>query len=251
MQFDEDIDERPELAGGPFQDEMRPPEKGFTLEVAGEPPAPLGPEELYKRGRILFLHNPAYVSVFLDTVAACDGEVRTLGELEERIAALPGYAKHKNPPYFPISWLRDAGALEELYLDAEGNIYEAKDVEALDEDAFDDLVAQYAYRTTDNGRKLAEEFRPANRIAELFDHEPERKETYFKLLSFLRQKRAFSEVEHFMRERDVQMFTTEDGELIQPSTFVDKLGAAGVINFDGGWVITEEGKELLDATENE
>ena len=251
MQFDDDIDERPMFGDVPGQDDRdRGPMKAFTVEVAAEPPAPLTAEELLQRGRTLFLHNPAYTRVFLDTVAACDGTVRTLDELEERIAALPGYAKHKNPPYFPVSWLRDAGALEELYLDAEGKLYEAKDVEALDEDAFDDLVVQYAYRTTENGRTLADEFSPARRLAGLLDREPARRETYLALLEFLREKRIFPEVEHFLRGRGLQTLTAEDGTLLQPSLFVDKLGETGAIEFDGGWTITTEGKELLDSIGN-
>ena len=248
MQFDDDIDERFPFADGPEQDgPERGPAKAFTVEVSKEPPAPLSAEELYQRGRTLFLHNPAYISVFLDTVAACNGEIRTLSQLEERIAALPGYAKLKNPPYFPVSWLRDAGVLEELYLDAEGKVYEAKDVEALDEDTFDDLVAQYAYRTSDLGRKLAQEFSPKRRLAELFEHEPARKEVYLELMAFLREKRSFPEVEQHLRGCDPQILTTEDGTKIQPSMFVDKLGAAGAVSFDGGWMITAEGKEMLDA----
>ena len=248
MQFDDDIDERFAFADGAEQDGRGSGfGKGYTVEVNKEPPVPPSPEERYQRGRMLFLHNPAYIHVFLDTVAACDGEIRTLNELEERISALPGYAKLKNPPYFPVSWLRDAGVLEELYLDAEGKVYEAKDIEALDEDAFDDLVAQYAYRTTDLGRNLAQEFSPARRLAELFEHEPARKEVYLELMTFLCKKRSFPEVEQHLRVHDPQILTTEDGTKIQPSMFVDKLGAAGAVSFDGGWMITAEGKEMLEA----
>ena len=251
MDYSDDIDERPMPMGIPAQDEDgRGMQQGYTVEVNKEPPAPLTPEERYERARTLFLHNPAYSQTFLDTLATCDGQIRTLGELEERIAALPGYAKHKTPPYFPVSWLRDADALEELYLDADGNAYEAKDVENLDEDAFDDLVAQYAYRTTDNGRKLAREFSPASRLAGLFDHEPARKEAYLELMAFLREKRSFPEVERHLRGCDPGILTTEDGTMIQPSMFVDKLGAAGAVEFDGGWMITAEGKEMLDTIEN-
>lgn len=220
---------------------------GFTVEVSKEPRAPLSPEELYERGRTLFLHNPAYVSVFLDAVAACDSTICTLGDLERRIASLPGYEKLKNPPYFPVSWLHEAGALEELYLDAAGNVYEAKDVETLDEDAFDDLVAQYAFRTTENGRRLAGEFSPQRRLARLLEAEPARRETYLELLGFMREKRDFSQIERLLRGRDVLTLTAEDGVTLQPSVFVDKLEAAGAISFDGGWMITVGGKEMLDA----
>ncbi len=247
MQFDDDIDERFPFADGPEQDgPERGPAKAFTVEVSKEPPAPLSAEELYQKGRTLFLHNPSYTSVFLDTVVACNGEIRTLSQLEEHIAALPGYAKHKNPPYFPVSWLRDAGALEELYLDAEGKVYEAKDIAELDEDAFDDLVAQYAYRTTESGRLLAQEFSPARRLAALLEEEPARKETYLDLLAFLGSKRSFSEIDRFICEHHGQMLTAEDGTKIQPSVFIDKLGTTGAVEFDGGWMITAEGKEMLD-----
>ena len=219
---------------------------GFTVEVAKAPRPPLSEEELYERGRTLFLHNPSYMNVFLDTVDACDGEIHTLGELEERIASLPGYAKLKNPPYFPVSWLKEAGALEELYLDANGKIYEAKDLVALDEDAFDDLVEQYAFRATDNGRKLVSEFSPMRRLASLLEGEPARRDTYLEVLEFLREKRSFAEIERLLRGRDVLTTTAEEGVTLQPSMFVDKLEAAGAIAFDGGWMTTAQGKEMLD-----
>lgn len=249
MRFDDDIDERPMFADtSALEGERdRGPMPAYTVEMAKEPAAPLSAEELYQRGRTLFEHNPAYTGVFLDTVAACDGRVCTLGELEARIEALPGYAKHKNPPYFPVSWLRDVGALEELFLDAAGTVYEAKDLEALDEDAFDDLVAQYAYRTTDNGRKLAEEFNPARRLAALLEKEPARKEAYLDLLGFLREKRSFSEIDRFLCECHAHNLTAQDGTTVQPSMFIDKLGTTGAVDFDGGWMMTKEGKEMLDA----
>ena len=120
----------------------------------------------------------------------------------------------------------------------------------MDEDAFDDLVAQYAYRTTDNGRALAAEFAPARRLTELFEAEPARKEVYLELLGFLRTKRSYPEVEYHLRSRNVQTFTTEDGTPLQPSLFIDKLGETGAVAFDGGWMITPEGKETLDSIGN-
>lgn len=237
-----------------YQDEQDEQEHGrddgFTVEVAKEPRAPLSAEELYERGRTLFLHNPSYTSVFLETVAACDGEARELSELEEFIASLPGYAKLKNPPYFPVSWLCEAGALEELYLDAEGKVYEAADVEELDEDAFDDLVAQYAYRTSDLGRKLRSEFGVDQRLAKLLESEPNRKETYLELLDFMRVKRDFVEIERLLRGHDASVLMGENGMPVKPSLFIDKLGTTGAIAFDDGWMTTAEGKEMLESIVN-
>lgn len=240
---DYDVDER-----GGKGDKALPT---YTQEMAKEAPAPLTEEELYERGQRLFLHNPLYHRVFLEILNKCDGSVCALGELEEFVAGLPGYSKLKNPPYFPVSWLRDAGALEELYLDAEGKVYRPKDVENLTEDELDDLVDQYAFGITELGRKLSEEFSPKRRLAELLEAEPARKDTYLELLDFLRQKHGFADIQALLEGRDVLVLTAEEGTPLQPSLFIDKLNETGAVAFDGGWMITAEGKEMLDSIRKE
>ena len=237
----------PQNMGVDAADTIRGPQKGFTVEVHTQERTPLTEEEKLDRARTLLQHNPSYTRVFLNVLGACDGTAHTLGSLEETIAAMPSYEKLKNPPFFPVHWLHQAFALEEMYLDAQGNLLSAADVAGLDEDAFDDLVAQYAYRTTETGRAVALEFSPARRIQRLLLDEPVRRDTYIELMGFMRQKRSFSEVEALLRGREILSFSAEDGVTVQPSMFVDKLESVGAIAFDGGWETTKEGKELLES----
>lgn len=202
-------------------------------------------EERRAKADVLFRHNPGYRQTFLAILKACEREPQALSDLEEMVAAGPGYEKLRQPPFFPISWLHEAGCLEEQYLDHEGRLYRASDVEDLTEDELDDLVATTAYETTEAGLAVRELFSPARKLTALLDDEPDRADLYQELLDYLQEKKSFAQIEVLIRGRDELITTARDGVKLQPSLFVDKLEAAGVIAYDGGWQITSEGKELL------
>ncbi len=204
-------------------------------------------DEKVSRASKLVNHNPSYRLVFLKIIAACVDTAQSLSDLEQLVAAQPGYSKLRQPPYYPIAWLHQNYALEEMYLDAQGKLYTQADVKDLSEDEFDDLVAAYAYRVTEEGIRVAEIFSPSRRLSELLQEEADRGGVYLELLEFLREKRGFAQVETLLRGRPELKDTAKNGQTLQPSMFVDKLEAIGVIDFDGGWQITAEGRELLDS----
>ena len=216
-----------------------------------ERPAELSFDAKLERASTLLHHNRAYRPAFRAIIRRCDGSVCPLDELEELVGALPGYEKLKQPPYFPIHWLAEAYALEELYLDAEGAAHTADELAGLSEDEFDDLVTAFAYRTTEVGRAVAEQFAPQKKTARLLEDEPERYDLYIELLEFLEETRTFAQIGTLLRDRPIPASPLAENASPKPSVLVDKLEEAGAIAFDGGWHITSEGKELLDSIRRE
>lgn len=207
-------------------------------------------EENVQRTETLLKHNPSFRHVFRRILKQCENGAVILSDLEELVANQPNYAALKTPPYYPIHWLNETFALEELYLNEQGVLLTADDVTGLSEDEFDDLVVTYAYRTTDIGTEAARRFSPNEKLKQLLKDEQDRTSTYLEVLHFLeKEKKSFASIEALLRNRPVLQNTSRDGVKLQPSLFVDKLEATGVIAYDGGWCLTPEGKEMLATLE--
>jgi hypothetical protein len=192
--------------------------------------------------------NPLYRPVLFRILTYCDGARRELPELEEYVAALPEFAQSTHPQYFLIMWLAESDALDMFEIDAEGAVLSDERKAGLSADEIDDLVEGWSFETNEIGRAVIGEFEPRQRLLELLTSVPERYETYVEVLGFLEKRRSFAEVDALLRGRDVLMVGREPGDRpLQPSVFVDKLAAYGGINFNNGWMVTKEGKELLDA----
>ncbi len=208
-------------------------------------------EEKVERALKLVRQNPNYRKIFYRILKRCRGEAQPLDDLEQFVDAQPGYAYLKQPPFFPVHWLEQAWALEEAYIDAQGNLYFASDVEDLSEDEFDDLVAQYAYLTTDVGEVALKEANPVRKLEELFAKEPERAGLYVEILQFASSTRSFAEINRFVREWAKSNGATVGEGGIMPNVLVDRLAEADGVVFDEGWQTTEEGKEFLESREEE
>jgi hypothetical protein len=197
--------------------------------------------------RKLFVQNSASRNLLYSILAHCAPQRRELHELEEFIQASPEFQTTTQPPYFLIKWLVEAGSLDEVALDEAGEDITPERVVGLTEDEVYDLIGAYTYATNDVGRAIIEEFNPKHRLITLLDIAPDRYDTYVEVLGFLTQRRTYMEVDELLRGRPVLLSGRQPGDRpMQPSVFVDKLAAAGGIGWDEGWIITEEGKELLD-----
>jgi hypothetical protein len=178
-------------------------------------------------------------------------ERRDLSDIEDRIAGYPEFKTATRDQYSLITELVTHYGLEIFELDKAGNPVLEADKAGLSENEVDDLVLSYAYQTTEVGRVVNDRFDPKRRLVELFDIVPQRYGTYIEILEFLRDKHSFAEVDSLLRGRDILFSEREAGDrAIQPSVFIDKLERAGGIFFNGGWQITEAGKELLATSTN-
>jgi hypothetical protein len=173
-----------------------------------------------------------------------------LFDLEELIQTMPEYKAATQPPHYLIEWLIGSGALSFTEVDAEGVPVTDERREGKTEDEIDDMVADIIIDITDTGREALAAFDPQQRLTNLLQEVPERYGAYIELLSFLTEKRSYKEIDGLLRDQPVLMSGRATGDRpMQPSVFVDKLAAAGSIIFDDGWIITPEGRAVLEAVQ--
>lgn len=209
--------------------------------------AGLSYEQKVEKACALLLQNPNSRPILYRILKICVPQRLRLNELEHEIQQQPEFSGVVHPPYFLIQWLVDVKALDAFDLDESGNDVSSEQLEGLTGDEADDLVADTAFKTSDIGLDVIEEFSPQSRLLELLDMAPERYDTYIEVLEFLTKKRPFSEVDQLLRGRDVLMSGSNSDDIpMQPSVFIDKLASSGGIINNNGWQITPEGKELLE-----
>lgn len=179
-------------------------------------------------------------------------ERKGLRETEDMIAACPEFAKATLSQYHLIQVLVKAQGLTELMLDEDDNIVTEDQLEGLTEDEADDLVAAFAYETTEVGKTFYNQHTPLKRMAELFDKEPKRAATYREVLEFcVDNTPSYNDINSLLEGRDI-LFEDVPANVnqIQPSVFLDKLEKAGGLVYEkgSGWKTTEKGKEFLEKT---
>jgi hypothetical protein len=183
--------------------------------------------------------------------ATAPGPLR-LFDLEELVLALPEFKKATQPPYFLIEWLVETGALSFTEVDAEGLPITDERREGKTEDEIDDLIEDMIIETTEVGKEALRVFDPRQRLAALLQDHPDRLHTYLEVLEFLMEKHSYTEIDQLLRNRPVLMSgRAPDDRPMQPSVFVDKLAAAGGIIYDEGWIITPEGRAMLEGSKVE
>lgn len=168
-------------------------------------------------------------------------------DLEELIKTMPEFKSATQPPYYLIEWLVRAEALNFIEVDDAGQPVTEERREGKTEDEIDDMIADMLIEITDVGRGVLEIFSPQERLQDLLDEFPERLDTYVDVLKFTTEKRSFNEIDQLLQGRPVLMSGRQPNDNpMQPSVFVDKLAAAGGIIYDDGWIVTPEGKEMLE-----
>lgn len=197
-------------------------------------------------GALLFANNlnrPVLYRI-LDTV---EPGALPVFDLEDRIQAMPEFKVATQPPYFLIEWLVKAEALDFIEVDDAGQPVTDERRVGKTEDEIDDMIADMLIKITAVGREALKVFSPLQRLQDLLDEIPERLDTYTEVLRFVTEKRAFGEIDQLLQGRPILMSGRQSTDNpMQPSVFVDKLAAAGGIIYDDGWIVTPEGKEMLE-----
>jgi hypothetical protein len=216
-----------------------------TVDGKGQDPA-LSFDERYQRLRRYVYSNPRHREINYKILKYCR-EPRLLGDLEGHISSCPEFKAAAQSQYFLFKWIEEHGGLTEYELDGTGEVIELQRKQGLTEDEVDDLVVDFSYQSTDVGLRVATEMDPKHRLIELLSIVPEHYDTYIEVLEFLKERQGFAKVDSMLRGRDVLFAGRKPGDQpMQPSLFVDRLERAGGICWDEGWMITTEGKELLD-----
>jgi len=168
-------------------------------------------------------------------------------DLEDRVQAMPEFKIATQPPYFLIEWLVKAEALSFIEVDEAGQPVTEEQRAGKTEDEIDDMIADMLIEITDVGREALRIFSPSQRLQNLLAEFPERFDTYIEVLRFVTVKRSFNEIDQLLQGRPILMSGRQPNDIpMQPSVFVDKLAAAGGIIYDDGWIVTSEGKEMLE-----
>lgn len=203
--------------------------------------APVSREQQLERLRKTVARQPLHREILYKILVRAE-DFCTLRQLEDYVAMLPQFAEATEPQYELIQYLVRAGGIDEYELDAQGAIVQEQRKAGLSEDELDDLVCTWGYRTSALGRQVAQEMRPARRLDSLLSEHPEWAEALLDTLGFLDEKRELGEVGDFLK---TLCLTAPDGAMLQPGVFVDKLEKAGVIVWQDGWVISEDGRQCL------
>jgi hypothetical protein len=194
--------------------------------------------------------NPLHRELLYKVLEFCQ-QRRLLREVEDQIATFPEFGEAHQSQYILMTYLINDGGLETFELDEQGNVVTAEQKVGLSEDEIDDLVFDFAYQTTAAGLEVAKQMRPQSRLESLFDATPVYHDTYIEVLEYLRDKHSMAEVDTLLRGRDVLRTGREPDESpMQASVFIDKLEKAGAIVWNEGWETTEEGREVLENSDN-
>jgi len=193
--------------------------------------------------------NPLHREIHYKTLKfCCDRHI--LPEVEDFIASCPEFSASTQSPFFLLKFLLKGGGIEVYEVDINGEVVTDAQKEGLSEDEIDDLVEQFAYETNEVGRELVKRMSPYNRLLELLEITPEYYDTFIEVLEYLTEKRSMADVDTLLRGRDVLMAGRDPGDRpIQPSVFIDKLEKTGGIYWEKGWLVSEEGRELLTTLE--
>ena len=178
-------------------------------------------------------------------------EQRSFCEVEEFVAKQDEcvYSHVEQTPHALIFMLVDAGGLERISLDAQGNALDEAYLATLSEDEADDLVDSYALITTEAGRAAAALLNPARRLRARLAEHPHRTETYHKLLSLCAQSpQTLPQIEQFFKDTPgLALDQVTSYHTLSPDYYVDRLEKCGVIVWRGAWCATQAGVEALAA----
>jgi hypothetical protein len=225
----------------------------MTASVAdlGPGPAVAGaespPESPVDRVIAAVTKQPLHREIHYRTLGFCR-ERRALAEVEEEIATCPEFKFATQNPYRLISFLADAGGLDRLELDDDGQILTAERKAGLSEDEIDDLVSWYAYVTTAAGVAAFDELDPRKRISELLGSMSEHTDTLAQVLEFCEASRTYKEIEDLLESSGLDWSGTESDETaVHPSFFVSTLERVGALAWNDGWLATDEGRAMLES----
>ncbi len=237
-----------EAPAGPSA-EVPADEGAGKASVEVEPTGEASSETPVERVTAVVMKQPLDREILYKTLGFCR-ERRALTDIEEEIASYPEFQYATQNQYRLISFLADAGGLDLFELDDGGEIVTDERKAGLSEDEIDDLVASYAYLTTAAGEAAHEQLAPRKRMLELLDTTPEHAGTITAILEFCTSSRTYEEIEDLLAgSSTVSSGTSPEEAAVHPSYFVSNLERVGAVVWNDGWLLSDEGRVILEHQE--
>ena len=142
---------------------------------------------------------------------------RTLLGIQKAAIACPLMLSALQPVHVYLTWLIECGAIESIKVDNEN-----------------------VYRTTEAGVCALRQRRSPSRITELWQIDPQYREAYLRVLLLCLDGQTRVELESALRGDPALL-----AEEVNASFFVEHLEETGAIEWNGGWIATELGKQVL------
>jgi hypothetical protein len=212
------------------EDAAAPPACGPAERDAGGGGA-VAPEEAAGRLARRIKSDPAYAEALYAILAHC-GNPCPDAELVETIAALPVMRTAWQSPQALLSWLAEAGGLEKL---------ERPEEKA---DPRPPVETSLLWSTTPIGRQVLADRERDDRLGRLLACEENHRDAYLRVLWFCLSPRSRTEIEAMLKGHPALA-----PGVLYASFFMDTLEKAGGLAWEGGWLTTPPGKNLLEKEE--
>lgn len=187
--------------------------------------------------------QPLHRELLLGILGYCE-TARLQRDVEDYVLSCPENGNALLSPYRLIQQLVKGGGLVEEELDAEGNRVTLARKEGLSEDELDDLVQDWRYKTTEVGSKLFGYFDPEKRMDRLSETHSSWGQAFCAVLEYCQSARTRDQLETYIDDHRLLEGIGDHGPM-RPSVLMDKLEAAGMLRWEGGWCTSEAGRMYL------
>lgn len=194
----------------------------------------------------------AFQNILYGLLVFCQKE-RSYDEAEAHVESYVEFASNSQSARRYLLFLLRTGAIEEIELDDEGAVITAERRQTLldgglSKDEMEAFVVDWCVTTTDVGREVARLFHPRVRLRSMLASQDSRLPTYHKILAFCVERRSLAEVSALLVGDPGLEIDEETGVIgMQPNSYIGKLDQAGGLAWDGGWITTKEGREVVEA----
>lgn len=185
--------------------------------------------------------------LFYATVLFCCTS-RTRAEVEDRIAAHPAFSKTILTPSACVDILMKKGALAASMRLADGSEVSLDEFIALIEgEQLSKADGEMTLLATTVALETVAAMSVSNRLSALLkESDSDRKQIYREVLQFCSEPRTLSQIEAILKEMGYFTSPTKDTETVYPSNIASALARTGALQWQNGWVLTEEGAEAIN-----
>ena len=171
---------------------------------------------------------------------------RTAEDVIAFAEADPNKRKTMTPTLRCLDALVEAGVLNRDYTVFDDHLSEEEVVSLLEREVIIREDVQVAYEITQDGKELLAEFAPTARLDKLFASKPQYINAYKETLKLCCEPKTLAEVTEMLRILGVPVDHKPGVDIVYPSFLLDGLQKAGVLVWNNGWILTEEGKKIAE-----